>query len=99
MRFEERVWKLIEKIPRGRVTTYKIIAEKLGTRAYRSVGRACGMNPNAPIVACHRVVSSDGKLGGYSSGVKKKVQLLKKENVRFNKGRIVDFESLVFRFD
>ncbi|MEM2989175.1 MAG: MGMT family protein, partial [Candidatus Bathyarchaeia archaeon] len=48
MGFDESVWALIERIPRGRVTTYKIIAERLGSKAYRAVGNACRRNPNAP---------------------------------------------------
>jgi len=96
--FQERVWKLLRKIPRGRVTTYKIIAQKLNSKAYRAVGSACNKNPYAPKTACHRVVNSDGKIGGFRYGVKKKIQLLKREGVKIKKGRVIDFKKILYRF-
>jgi O-6-methylguanine DNA methyltransferase len=103
MNFDERVWKLMEKIPRGRVTTYGQIARKLNTKAYRAVGNACRKNPYAPRVPCHRVVRSDGTIGGFggkTSGknVGGKMQLLRGENVEVRNGRVVDFEKVLFRF-
>lgn len=103
MRFEEKVWELMKKIPRGKVTTYALIARKLNTRAYRAVGNACRRNPYAPRVPCHRVVRSDGTVGGFggeTSGktVERKIRLLRKENVKVKNGRIVDFEKGLFRF-
>ena len=103
MKFEVRVWKLIEKIPKGRITTYGLIARKLNTKAYRAVGNACRKNPYAPRVPCHRVVRSDGTVGGFggkTSGktVKKKIQMLGKENVEIKNSRIIDFERVLFRF-
>jgi len=103
MKFEERVWELMKRIPKGKVTTYALIAEKLNTVAYRAVGNACRRNPYAPVVPCHRVVRSDGTIGGFggkTSGktVEKKIQLLRKENVEVRSGRIVDFKKVLFRF-
>jgi methylated-DNA-[protein]-cysteine S-methyltransferase len=103
MNFDERVWKLMEKIPRGRVTTYGQIARKLNTKAYRAVGNACRKNPYAPRVPCHRVVRSDGTIGGFGgkiSGktVEEKTLLLREENVEVRNGRVVDFEKVLFRF-
>lgn len=98
MSFEEKVWALIGRIPRGRVTTYKIITKKLGTRAYRAVGNACNRNPNAPEVPCHRIVNSNGCIGGYAYGTRKKIELLKKDNVKIVNCKIVDFEKILFRF-
>lgn len=98
MSFQERVWKLLEKIPRGRVTTYKIIAHRLNSKAYRAVGNACNKNPYAPLATCHRVVNSDGKVGGFRHGIKKKIQLLEKEGVKIKNSRIVDFEKVLYRF-
>jgi len=57
MKFQEKVWKLLKQIPKGKVTTYKIIAKKLDTKAYRAVGNSCHNNPYFPVAACHRVVS------------------------------------------
>ena len=89
--FSERVYHIIKKVPRGKVTTYKAIAEALGTKAYRAVGNALNRNPNAPEVPCHRVVCSDGSIGGYSEGVNEKIKLLQKENVLVKAGLVVDF--------
>jgi O-6-methylguanine DNA methyltransferase len=103
MNFDERVWKLMERIPRGNVTTYGQIARKLNTKAYRAVGNACRKNPYAPRVPCHRVVRSDGTIGGFggkTSGktVEEKTLLLREENVEVRNGRVVDFEKVLFRF-
>lgn len=103
MNFDEKVWKLMERIPKGRVTTYGQIARKLNTKAYRAVGNACRKNPYAPRVPCHRVVRSDGTVGGFggkTSGktVKEKTQLLRKENVEVRNGKIVNFEKALLRF-
>jgi methylated-DNA-[protein]-cysteine S-methyltransferase len=93
----------MESIPKGKVTTYALIAEKLNTKAYRAVGNACRRNPYAPRVPCHRVVRSDGTVGGFggkTSGktVEKKVQMLREEHVQIRNGKIVDFEKVLFRF-
>lgn len=103
MKFDEKVWQLMKRIPKGKVTTYALIAKKLNTKAYRAVGNACRKNPYAPVVPCHRVVRSDGTIGGFggkTSGktVERKTQLLRKENVKVKNGRIVDFEKVLFRF-
>ena len=101
--FDEKVWKLMQRIPKGRVTTYSMIAKKLNTRAYRAVGNACRRNPYAPRVPCHRVVRTDGTVGGFggkTSGktVEKKIRLLRKENVEIKNGKITNFEKVLFRF-
>ena len=80
--FQKRVWKEIDKIPYGKTLTYKEIAEKLGKpNASRAVANACGRNPSPVIRPCHRVIRSDGSIGGYSAsgGAKMKMKLLKKE--------------------
>ena len=69
-------------IPRGKVTTYKELALALGRpRAYRAVANALARNPNPVMIPCHRVVRSDGRIGGYKFGEKKKVKLLLMEGV------------------
>ena len=81
-KFQLKVWKYLTKIPPGTVKTYKDIAILLKKpNAARAVANACAKNPFAPFIPCHRVVRSDGKLGGYSGygGVKTKKKLLKKE--------------------
>ena len=84
--FQRRVWKEISKIPFGETRTYKDLAIAIGKPySSRAVANACGKNPYPVIIPCHRVIRSDGKLGGYSGvgGVKKKKELLKLENVKF----------------
>ena len=90
-------------IPRGKVTTYRLIAKKLKTNAYRAVGNACRNNPYAPRVPCHRVVKSDGTIGGFAGktsgkAVQKKVELLRREGVQVKDGKIVNFEKVLFEF-
>tara|TARA_Y200000002_G_scaffold324468_1_gene286105 strand:- start:5 stop:283 length:279 start_codon:yes stop_codon:yes gene_type:complete len=85
--FQNKVWKELKKIPYGETRSYKEVAIAIGhPQSARAVANACAKNPNAPIVPCHRVVRSDGNLGGYSAegGTKKKAELLRIEsqNVR-----------------
>ncbi len=95
----EETYRLLRQVPEGRVTSYGALAEALGAiEASRLVGRYMAQNPYAPGVPCHRVVHSDGRIGRYSSprGVEQKVELLAKEGVCVEKGRIVDFEKVMF---
>lgn len=79
--FKEKVYKIVKQIPRGSVLTYKEVAKKAGKpKAYRAVGNILNKNFNSKI-PCHRVVRSDGKIGGYNRGVKKKADLLSKEGM------------------
>ncbi len=96
--FSERCYDLLRKVPRGRVTTYGEIARALGCRAFRAVGSAMNKNPYAPEVACHRVVGSGGKIGGFGFGVDKKILILKREGVEVLDGKVVDFGEKFFRF-
>ena len=80
--FQQKVWCEIDKIPRGEVVTYSQIAENIGhPKAARAVANACGANLNPIVVPCHRVIRSDGELGGYSGpgGIKQKRKLLENE--------------------
>ena len=85
--FQKDVWEAIDKIPFGETRTYKELASSIGhPKAYRAVANACGKNPNPVSTPCHRVISSDGTIGGYSGkgGIKKKKALLKKEGILFD---------------
>ncbi|MDB5320237.1 MAG: cysteine methyltransferase [Phycisphaerales bacterium] len=88
MSFNEQVWAVCARVPKGKVTTYASIARKLGTQAYRAVGNAMNKNPYAPRVPCHRVVGSDGSLTGFAQGLEKKKRLLKAEGVPFVNGKV-----------
>ena len=81
-KFQIKVWKYLKTIPKGKVKTYKQVAIGINRpKSARAVGNACGKNPYAPKIPCHRVVRSDGNLGGYSAkgGIKTKKILLKRE--------------------
>ena len=81
-KFQLKVWKYLSKIPKGKVKTYKQVAIAIKSpKSVRAVANACAKNPYAPKIPCHRVIRSDGGLGGYSGkgGVKTKKNLLKKE--------------------
>lgn len=68
--FERQVWRCLEKIPYGETRTYKWIAEQIGKpKAMRAVGQALAKNPIPIVLPCHRVIQSDGSLGGYSGGI------------------------------
>jgi len=81
--FQKRVYKELLKIPYGTTVSYKELAKRVGSpKAFRAVGNANGKNPIAIIIPCHRVISSDGSIGGYSGGLDKKRKLLKLEGVQ-----------------
>ncbi len=81
--FQQRVWAQLRQIPRGETRTYKDIAEAIGApKAVRAVGSACGANPLALVIPCHRALRTDGGLGGYAWGVNRKETLLKIERKR-----------------
>lgn len=78
--FEKQVWSVLSEIPCGETRTYKWVAEKVGNpSATRAVGRALSKNPVPIVVPCHRVIESDGSVGGYSSGIDRKRRLLEME--------------------
>jgi methylated-DNA-[protein]-cysteine S-methyltransferase len=75
--FQQKVWALLDEIPRGATTTYGELAERLGDKQLAQlVGKAVGSNPLSIVVPCHRVVGKDGKLTGYAGGLKRKQFLL-----------------------
>lgn len=83
--FQEKVYKAVLKIPQGRVRPYKWVAKAIGKpNASRAVGQALKKNPFVGIVPCHRVIASDGSLGGFSRGLKKKRQMLSEEGTCVN---------------
>ena len=88
MTFNQKVWAMTARIPRGQVTTYAQIAKALGTKGYRAVGNALNRNPYAPTVPCHRVVGSNGSLTGFAHGIEKKRAMLQREGVRLKNGKV-----------
>gem|GEM_PF-670343 len=88
-KFREKVYKIVKQIPSGKVLTYKVIAKLAGSpRAWRAVGNVLNKNLDKTI-PCHRVIRSNGKIGGYRKGTKKKIALLKKEGIIIEKSEII----------
>ena len=104
--FNQKIYELTKRIPKGKVTTYKILAEAAGTKGYRAVGNAMNKNPygilncrGKDMVPCHRVVNSKGHLHGFAHGLKRKAELLEKEGIKIKDNKIVDFEKVLFGFN
>ncbi len=90
------VYKLLKKIPKGRVTTYGNIAEALGNRkAARLIGKILHNNPNPITVPCHRVIKSDGMLGGYFYGQNRKQEILNQEGLVFQNQKIKNIHAIL----
>jgi len=89
-KFAEEVYQAVKKIPAGTVLTYKQVAEKIGRpKAFRAVGNALNKSPGMKGgVPCHRVIRADGAVGGFAGGTKKKTELLRKEGVLIEDGKV-----------
>src|SRR3989344_422870 len=95
--FNERCYSVLKKVPKGKATTYKEISKALNSKAYRAVGNAMNKNPYAPRVPCHRVVKSDGFVGGFASGPRNKIKMLKNEGVEVKNNKI-DLSKYLYKF-
>lgn len=95
MNLEERVYKKLIEVPKGKVTTYGELAKAVGLpNGQRIIGRIMNENPYPVIVPCHRVIMSTGKVGGYAWGEKIKSSMLAKEGVQIKNGKIIDLETI-----
>jgi hypothetical protein len=99
--FPEAVLELVKQIPRGKITTYGEIARALtgSVRAARAVGQVVARNPYPMRIPCHRVVRSDGEVGGYRLGMDAKIRLLREEGLELEGNRVLNFEERLFRFN
>ena len=87
--FQSRVLEFTSKIPKGKVTTYKELARAIGSpKAWRAVANALATNPYPIKIPCHRVVRSNGDIGGYGMGTKKKIELLTSEGVEIKSNKL-----------
>ena len=98
----EQVYQLCQQVPQGKVTTYREIAQALGIKGYQAIGQVLKKNPYAPVVPCHRVVKSDGSLGGFKGcllgrEIVEKEMLLKREGVEIKENKI-DLQQFGFTF-
>jgi methylated-DNA-[protein]-cysteine S-methyltransferase len=109
---KEMIYSLLKTVPKGRVTTYKELAEAVGSISYRAVGLYLRNNPYSYItcpeqsqrIPCHRVVRSDGTIGGFMGetcgpAIQKKIRLLSNEGVIVRNGRVINFNKKVFTFE
>ena len=98
MKLEERVYKKLLEVPPGMVTTYGELAKAVGLRnGQRAIGRIMNKNPYPVIVPCHRVIKSNGKIGGYAWGEMIRTNMLSKEGITIKNGKIIDLEK-IYRF-
>lgn len=100
--FQQRVYKALQKIPCGQVTTYIKLALFIDCKSPQAVGQALRRNPFSPKIPCHRVIKSDFSIGGYAGSLTgekiiRKIELLEEEGVLFKAGRLVD-KKLIFNF-
>jgi methylated-DNA-[protein]-cysteine S-methyltransferase len=82
--YQRRVWEKARQIDYGKTVSYKSIALQLNHHGYRSIGQALNRNPLLILIPCHRVISSDGSLGGFGAGTELKRYLLQLENIHYN---------------
>lgn len=94
MNFKEKVFEIVRNIPRGEVLTYKDVAKKAGSpKAFRAAGNVLNKNKD-PNVPCHRIIRSDGRVGGYSRGKREKIKLLEKEGLFITKDKVYFFKKV-----
>ena len=97
-RFQSDCYEALKKVPKGKVITYAGLARMIGRpKAHRAVGSAMNKNPYAPQVPCHRVVKSNGDLGGFATDIEVKIKRLQEEGVMVSDNRIVDFRSTLYK--
>lgn len=99
MKLEEKVYKKLLEVPKGKVTTYGELAKAIGLKnGQRVIGRIMNKNPYPVIIPCHRVIKSDGKIGGYAWGEKVKAKMLSDEGIKIKNGKILDVKKDIYRF-
>jgi len=96
--FNEECYKKLKTVPKGKITTYKDLAHSINSKAYRAVGTAMNKNPYAPEVPCHRVINSNGNVGGFAHGTREKIQMLKSEGIEIKNNKIVNMKRYLYHF-
>ena len=96
-KFQSECYEALKTVPKGKVITYAGLAREIGKpKAHRAVGNAMNKNPFAPKVPCHRVVKSNGELGGFADDINVKIKRLHEEGVDVLNNKIVNFKSILF---
>lgn len=99
MNLSELVYKKLTQVPEGKVTTYSELAKAVGLKnGQRVIGQIMKKNPFPVIIPCHRVVKSDGKIGGYAYGAKVKTNMLKNEGIKIQNGKIQEWNKKFYKF-
>ena len=99
MNLEKKIYKKLLEVPEGKITTYGELAKAVGLKnGQRAIGRIMNKNPFPVIIPCHRVVKSDGKIGGYAYGENIKTNMLNNEGISIKDGKIRNFEKKLHRF-
>ena len=99
MKVEEKIYRKLLEVPSGYVTTYGELAKAINLKnGQRAIGQIMKKNPFPVIIPCHRVVKSDGTVGGYAYGTEIKKNMLSNEGLKINDNKILDFEKNLFRF-
>ncbi len=99
MSLDQQVYKKLTEVPQGKVTTYGELANAVGLKnGQRVIGQIMKKNPYPSIIPCHRVVKSDGKVGGYAYGGDVKTNMLRQEGIKIQDGKILDWNKKFHRF-
>ncbi len=99
MNLDQQVYKKLTEVPQGKVTTYSELANAVGLKnGQRVIGQIMKKNPYPAIIPCHRVVKSDGKVGGYAYGGDVKTNMLRKEGIKIQNGKILDWHKKFHKF-
>jgi methylated-DNA-[protein]-cysteine S-methyltransferase len=99
LNLDKKIYKKLLEVPKGKITTYGELAKAVGLKnGQRAVGKIMNKNPYPVIIPCHRVVKSDGKVGGYAYGEEIKSDMLIQEGIIIKNGKIFDLENNLYRF-
>jgi len=98
LNIDKKIYKKLLEVPKGKITTYGELAKAVGLKnGQRAVGKIMNKNPYPVIIPCHRVVKSDGKIGGYAYGEEIKSDMLTREGIVIKNGRVLDLENKIYR--
>jgi methylated-DNA-[protein]-cysteine S-methyltransferase len=99
LNLDKKIYIKLLEVPKGKITTYGELAKAVGLKnGQRAVGKIMNKNPYPVIIPCHRVVKSDGKVGGYAYGEEIKSDMLTREGIEIRDGKILDLENRIYRF-
>jgi len=99
LNLEKKVYKKLSEVPKGKITTYGELSKAVGLKnGQRVIGQIMKKNQFPVIIPCHRVVKSDGKIGGYAYGNQVKSKMLTLEGIQIHDGKIQDFKKKMYRF-